>query len=98
MANKHRGIVEIELDKPRNLRYTLNALAEIEDKLGVNVGEMDGANLGIKAIRVILWAGLIHEDTELTETQVGEMVDFENFAQVQEKIAAAFEVATRKNV
>ncbi|MBC9785107.1 hypothetical protein H1S01_11370 [Heliobacterium chlorum] len=97
MANKQRGVVDIELDKSRKLRYTLNALAEIEDKLGVSVAELNGANLGMKAIRTFLWAGLIHEDSELSEREVGEMVDFDNFAYVQEKIAEAFELATRKN-
>ncbi|MBC9786294.1 hypothetical protein H1S01_17690 [Heliobacterium chlorum] len=97
MANKQRGIVDIVLDKPRKLRYTLNALAEIEDKLGVSVTELNGANLGMKAIRTFLWAGLAHEDEDLTEREVGEMVDFDNFAHVQEKIAEAFELGTRKN-
>ncbi|MZP28686.1 hypothetical protein GTO91_03000 [Heliobacterium undosum] len=97
MANKQRGFVDIDLDKPRRLRYTLNALAEIEDKLGLTVTELGEANLGLKAIRTFLWAGLIHEAPELTEKAVGDWVDFENMAYVQTKIAEAFETATRKN-
>ncbi|MBC9785859.1 hypothetical protein H1S01_15340 [Heliobacterium chlorum] len=97
MANKQRGFVDIELDRPRKLRYTLNALAEIEDKIGVSVTELGETNLGIKSIRTFLWAGLIHEDTNLTEKDVGDWVDFENLEYVQRKIAEAFETATRKN-
>lgn len=93
MANKHRGFVEIGLDKPRRLRYTLNALAEIEDRLGVSLADLGSVKLGIKAVRLILWAGLIHEDADLTVVQVGDLVDFGNFEEVQTKIAQAFEAA-----
>lgn len=95
MANKHRGIVEINLDRPRHLRYTLNALSEIEDKLGIPLTEIGKTPLGIKAVRVILWAGLIHEDPDLTVEAVGDLVDFGNFEEVQLKIAEAFEAATQ---
>lgn len=97
MANKQRGYIEIELDKTRRLRYTLNSLAEIEEKLGVPVQKLAEAEMGMKAVRVFLWAGLIHEDAELTEREVGEMVDFDNFQYVQEKIAEAFQNAVAKN-
>lgn len=96
MANKQRQMVGLELQgKTYTLRYTLNSLAEIEDKLGVTLAELDKVNLGIKSIRVLLWAGLIHEG--LTEFEVGDMVDFDNFEYVQTKVAEAFEMATRKN-
>lgn len=97
VGNKQRGIVEIKLDKVRNLRFTLNALAEIEDKLGVSVNELDKVSLGLKTVRTFLWAGLIHEDKTFTEENVGDMVDFENMEYVQTKIAEAFELANRKN-
>ncbi|MBC9785502.1 hypothetical protein H1S01_13425 [Heliobacterium chlorum] len=97
MANKQRGFVDIDLDRPRKLRYTLNALAEIEDKLGVTVTKLSEVTLGIKSIRTFLWAGLIHEDANLNEKDVGSWVDFDNIEYVQAKIAEAFETATRKN-
>lgn len=97
MANKQKKVVEIELDKVRGLRFTLNSLAEIEDRLGVPLSKMSEVELGIKSIRTMLWAGLIHEDPELTETEVGNMVDFENLEYSQEKVAEAFSLATEKN-
>jgi hypothetical protein len=97
MANKERAIVEIELDKPRNLRFTLNALAEIEDRLGVPLSKLGEVELGIKAAQIILWAGLIHEDESLTLKQVGDMVDLTNLEYVQQKIGEAFALATGKN-
>mgnify|MGYP005750951813 CR=1 FL=1 len=97
MANKHRGIVEVELDKKRHLRYTMNALAEIEDALGVELSEMDKVKMNIKNVRIILWAGLIHEDPDLTQEEVGDMVDLANIKEVQEKVSEAFNTATSKN-
>ena len=98
MSNKHRGLVEIELDKPRQIRFTLNALAELEDKLGVSLSELEGLTKGVKQIRTFLWAGLLHEEPELSEQAVGNMVDFDNIEYINEKINKAFQRATqRKN-
>ena len=98
MSNTHRGLVEIELDKTRQIRFTLNALAELEDKLGVSLSQLDNVEMGVKQIRTFLWAGLIHEEPELSEEAVGNMVDFENIGYVNEKINEAFQQATqRKN-
>jgi hypothetical protein len=97
MANKQRGIVEVELDKVRHIRYTMNALAEIEDRLGVPLSEMKDVKMTIKNVRVILWAGLIHEDKDLTLEEVGEMVDLGNFEEVQTKVAEAFGATQGKN-
>ena len=97
MANKQKRIVAVELDKARNLRFTLNSLAEIEDRLGVPLSKMSEVELGIKSVRTMLWAGLIHEDPDLTETEVGNMVDFDNIEYVQTKVTEAFAAATEKN-
>jgi len=96
MANKQRGFVDIELDKARKLRYNLNALAELEDKLGTSLSDLDEDKMGVKQIRTFLWAGLIHEDPEITEQEVGEMVDFENMEYINEKITEAFSKATKR--
>lgn len=90
MANKQKGYVEVELDKTRTLRYTMNALAEIEDQLGVPLSEMENISMTMKNIRVILFCGLMHEDKELTQEDVGEMVDLQNMEEVQKKVAEAF--------
>ncbi|MTV50090.1 hypothetical protein GJ688_14025 [Heliobacillus mobilis] len=97
MANKHKSLVEITLDKPRKLRYDLNALAELEDKLGVSLQELDQLAMGVKQLRVFLWAGLVHEDPGLSEIDVGAFVDLENLGEVNQKITEAFQLATGKN-
>lgn len=97
MANKQRGYVEVELDKKRHFRFTMNSLEVIEDELGFQLHEMKDKQLKIKEIKVIMWAGLIHEDGELTKEQVGDMIDLDNMAYVQEKLGEAFERAQSKN-
>lgn len=97
MANKQKKEVTVTLDKKRTIRFTLNALAEIEDALGVPLSQMSEVELGIKTVRTMLWAGLIHEDEELTERQVGNMVDFSNLEEVQKKVSEAFAMAVEKN-
>jgi len=91
MANKYR-YVDIELDKPRRLRYDLNALCELEDRFNKPIMELlkdVGQNMSIKLVRTLVWAGLIHEDKDLTEAQVGEMIDLSNIIEVQEKLTEA---------
>lgn len=94
MANKHRGQVDIELDKPRVVKYDLNAFAEIEDRFNVPVSKIGEIEMGLKQVRTLLWAGLIHEDEALTEKQVGALVDFSNLEYVNQKIVEAFSNAT----
>lgn len=100
MANKERGYVAIELDKPRRLRYDLNALAEIEEGTGKPLTELNQGNMGVRDIRLILWAGLVHEDPNLTQRDVGAMVSGENLGQVMDKLKEALELAigSPKNV
>lgn len=97
MANKQRGSVDIQLDKKRTLRYTLNALAELEDRLGVSVSELAKVDLGMKQIRTFLWTGLLHEAPDITEQEVGNLVDFENMEYVSQKITEAFTSSTKNS-
>lgn len=63
----------------RNLKYTLNALAELEDRYGNVQAAFDKLEKenSMKALRCILWAGLIHESPDLTELEVGNLIDIE---------------------
>lgn len=89
--NELRGDVEIKLDKPRRLRYTLNSLALIEERYGDVQKAIESLQAGkLSVIRTILWAGLVHEDETLTENQVGDLVEISDLQQVTEKINQAF--------
>lgn len=82
--------VTLELDIPRTLVFDLNAFAELEDKYGTMEKAFEAMRSGsMKAARTLLWAGLLHEDANLTERQVGGMVTLENIQLVMDSITAA---------
>jgi hypothetical protein len=97
MANKQRGYVGIKLDKARNLRFTTNALAELEDVLGHPVTKMDQDNVGIKTLRAMLWAGLLHESPDLTIKEAGSLMDDGNMQEISSKLSEALELTFGKN-
>ncbi len=88
--------VPIMLDKERHLKYDLNAFAEIEEQLGSVDEALESLEKGsIKALRVVLWAGLIHEELgeqgnpKITPRQVGEIVSISDLPKLAEKIGEA---------
>lgn len=75
----------------RELRFTLNAMAEMEDRYG----SVDNAfkaleNNSIKAVRFVLWAGLMHADETLTEKQVGNLIDINLMENILSTVEEAF--------
>ncbi len=94
MKNTKRGQVTISLDKERTLFYDLNALVALEEH-GIDVAKI-GEGVKMSQIRGILWAGLIHEDKELTLEEVGSMVTTDNLQDVSEAIGKAFSTNGKK--
>lgn len=84
-----KKLVSITLDKERNLRYTLNSFRLLEKEFGVKLDQL-GENINLETIQALLYVGLRHEDKTLTFEEVGDMVDFGNMAEVNEKISQAF--------
>ncbi len=89
--------VTIELGgKERHLKYDLNSLAEIGDRLNITVKlntfaeDLMSTPLSPSALRVLLWAGLRHEDPELTIEQAGSWVDLDNIGEVWERFFTLF--------
>ena len=87
-----RKPITLELDKPRVLRYTLNAFAEMEERYGsvqeaLNMVEKNN----MKAIIFMLWCGLMHEDELLTERQVGNMIDITELQDISDKMGLAMQ-------
>ena len=67
--------------------YTMNALIEIEDIYeDLNTAMQDLMKQKIKAVRIWLWAGLIENHPELTQKQVGSMINMGNLEYVCEVI------------
>jgi hypothetical protein len=86
--------IPVQLDKERHLVFDLNAFCEIEDKFG-SITEAFKAleNVSMKAIRTLLWAGLLHEDESLTEKEVGKMIDIANISELAKAVTEAMNTA-----
>jgi len=86
--------VTIELDKARNLRYGMNALVKVEEMTGKSITSLDLESLSMKDLRTIVYAGIYHEDKELTPEIVGELIDdYSTIGEVAEKLGEAFTIA-----
>ena len=86
--------ITINLDKPRTLRYGMNALAKIEDLTGKSILSLDLNKLGIKDLLAIVYGGLYHEDKTLTIQKVGDLIDeYSNLNEVAEKLGDALTAA-----
>jgi hypothetical protein len=58
----------IELDKPRRLRFDIQACVDMESALGMSLGEIVHRlrTVSITTTRGALWAGLKHEDPTMS--------------------------------
>jgi hypothetical protein len=75
----------------RELKYTLNALAEMEDRYGsIDVAFQTLEAGSIKAVRFFLWAGLLHTEENLTEMQIGSMIDVQALEEIMATVGDAF--------
>lgn len=80
--------------RERTLRFDLNALATLEDELGVNV--LDGTvwqNMNVRTVRAMLWVGLLHEDESLTLHEVGSWIDLANVEIIADQVTTALGAA-----
>ena len=82
--------IDIELDKKRQLRYTLGSFAYLEETYGDIDKAFNKMEQGsMNAIIDIIYAGLIHEDATLTKHQVAHMIDISNMNEIVEQITKA---------
>lgn len=90
IQNVRTKSVTITLDKERHLKYTLNSFAEMEEKYGsVETALKEVEANKLTAIRFMIWAGLIHEDENLTEKQVGNIIGMDDMQVLAEKLTQA---------
>lgn len=82
----------ITLDKLRNLRLDLNAMALFEEATGKSVFKI-GSDMSARDLRALLWACLRYEDKNLTLESVGGMVTPQNLAEINTRLVAAFTAA-----
>ena len=85
--------VLIELDKPRNIRLDTNALVKVEEVTGRPISSFLPGTVGMRDIRAFLWAGLIHEDRELTLLETGQLMDRADYNYIEDKVTEAIRIA-----
>lgn len=84
----------ILLDRTRNLRYGMKAISIIEKTLKTNIAKLDFDNLTMEDTATIIWAGLSHEDKELTPSKIMDLIDeFSNIQSAIELMGKAFSEA-----
>lgn len=91
--------VEITLDKERTLAFPLMSLIRLKKEYGIELKDLADENKAqdIETILTIIWAGLIHEDKELTLDDVGYMIDITELPEVSSKLSEIFKSMTEKN-
>jgi len=94
---KYKG-AKIVLDgKEYTLRFDLNAFAELEEIYGSVEEALKKMEEGsLKAIRSLIWVGLLHQNEHLTQKQVGSMITFNNLEELGKALAEAMEGAMPK--
>lgn len=86
--------IPITLDKERTFKLDLNAYFEIDmlyEEKGKTYHHIEADLLKMRpyAVRTFLWAGLVHEDPELTPEKVGQYIDVHNIQEFSEIIYKA---------
>ena len=75
---KQRGGVEIEFGgETRTLRLTFNAIALLEERLGMTIPQILAGQFGIRVVREALYVGLSQDDRTLNLNKVGRIMDSE---------------------
>ena len=94
MPSKANPKVAITLDKPRTIMFDLNALAAFEEVTGKSfLNGLSIQALTTKDLRALIWAGLLHEEPELTLQYVGSIVHAGNLADIDRQIGIAMGLA-----
>ena len=79
----------------REICFTLNAMADLEEKFGTVEAAFEKMEQNnISAIRFLLWCLLNTDDTEeLTERQVGNLIDLSNLNELMDSVMDYLEEA-----
>lgn len=99
MANPHKGEVSFDaLGKSYTMRLGTNARALVEDRMGVSWSSLmcrPAEEWRERDAIVIMWAGL-HQHHQMTEQEVGDLIDAVGAEEVGRLLLKAFGVANPK--
>jgi len=99
MANPHRGEIAVDIGgAPYRLRFSTNAICELEDHLGEPINTIAARlaraeTVGLRLARALFWGALRDHHADVTLTQAGELMDDLGAGAAMAHIGAAFRAA-----
>ena len=99
MANPHRGSVALQAgDHAYTLSYSVNAICELEDHLGMPVAKIvnlmkDEENIRMATVRALIWGALRDHHEDIGLKGAGEIATTAGISACMEKVGKAFELA-----
>lgn len=97
MANPHRGQVSLKAgDTIYTLSLSANAICELEDHTGREIGDIASAlngSVGMKMVRALVWAALQDHHPEIDIKGAGNVITAAGMHACMEAIGAAFQRA-----
>lgn len=100
MANPHKGEVTLQAGgETYRLRFTTNAMCELEDATGKTISEIvadlsdEKTPPGLRTMRVLLWAALIEHQEGTTVKDAGKICDEVGMASIGALIGKAIQQA-----
>lgn len=94
-ANEIKPEIIIELDKSRQVKYTLSSICKLENEYGSLEKAFDLVSQSPKITDILklLYYGLIWEDKALSLEQLGDMLDIRDINEVTDVITQALNVS-----
>ena len=87
---KANAVIEIQLDRPRHLKFDHNAFCLLDEVLNPMTETVLASHRGQRAL---LYAGLLHEDRRLTLEQAGNFFDDFDPAYIMNRIGDAIKAS-----
>ncbi len=91
--------IQVELDKMRTLRLTINSVSLFDEMSNTSflelTDQLEKGKLTISQVRMLIWAMLLHEDESLTVKDAGEIMqagieeERTDLAEIMEKMTLA---------
>ncbi|WP_146876846.1 hypothetical protein [Bacillus subtilis] len=92
--------VDVMLDKERKLAFPLMALIRLKKEHGIVMADLKDKEKAsdVEVILAIIWAGLIHEQPDLSYEELGYMIDISELPAISEKLSEVFGSMNEKNL
>lgn len=90
---------KIKLDKVRTMKYPVYSLVRLQEEQGVRISDLQDGDKAqdMRVILSLIWAGLIHEDPDLTVEHVGNNMDIADLPEIAKSMGEIFESMNAKS-